>query len=159
MVEYYKKDPDYKVYFHVVGDFSGEQEKQDILPLIDNNNLNKYVILYGKQHGEKLDDIFDSCDMGIGSLGRHRSGITNIKTLKNREYAARGIPFIYSETDSDFDLQSYVLKEPADESSINIDELIAFYKNKKWNVDEIRDSIKHLSWNEQISKVVNMINL
>lgn len=67
--------------------------------------------------------------------------------------------FIYSETDSDFDLQSYVLKEPADESSINIDELIAFYKNKKWNVDEIRDSIKHLSWNEQISKVVNMINL
>ena len=159
MVEYYKKDPDYKVYFHVVGDFSGEREKQDILPLIDNNNLNKYVILYGKQHGEKLDDIFDSCDMGIGSLGRHRSGITNIKTLKNREYAARGIPFIYSETDSDFDLQSYVLKEPADESSINIDELITFYKNKKWNVDEIRDSIKHLSWNEQISKVVNMINL
>ncbi len=35
--------------------------------------------------------------MGIASLGRHRNGITRIKTLKNREYAARGIPFVYSE--------------------------------------------------------------
>ncbi|MEG2480028.1 MAG: hypothetical protein RSA50_07120, partial [Mucinivorans sp.] len=43
------------------------------------------------------DDLFEQADIAIGSLARHRSGITTIKTLKNREYAARGIPFIYSE--------------------------------------------------------------
>lgn len=50
--------------------------------------------------------------MGIASLGRHRNGITRIKTLKNREYAARGIPFVYSENDSDFDGMPYVMKAP-----------------------------------------------
>lgn len=64
--------------------------------------------------------MFNQCDFGIGSLGRHRSGIDKIKTLKNREYAARGIPFIYSETDEDFEQMPYVLKAPADESPIDI---------------------------------------
>mgnify|MGYP000644641746 CR=1 FL=1 len=42
--------------------------------------------------------MFEQADFAIGSLGRHRSGITHIKTLKNREYAARGLAFTYSET-------------------------------------------------------------
>ena len=67
-----------------------------------------------------LDQLFSKADMGIGSLGRHRSGITHIKTLKNREYAARGIPFVYSEIDADFDHCNYVLKVPANETPINI---------------------------------------
>ena len=81
------------------------------------------------RNGEELDEVFDECDFGIGSLGRHRVGIDDIKTLKNREYAARGIPFVYSETDTDFDRQSYVLKVPADESFIKIEDIIRFYQN------------------------------
>ena len=38
-----------------------------------------------------------------------RQGIYNIKTLKNREYAARGFGFVYSETDDDFDRMPYTL--------------------------------------------------
>lgn len=34
------------------------------------------------------------------------SRASGFKTLKNREYASRGIPFIYSECDSDFDHHS-----------------------------------------------------
>jgi hypothetical protein len=67
-----------------------------------------------------LDELFEQADMGIGSLARHRSGITHIKTLKNREYAARGLPFIYSEMDSDFEGKPYILKAKADESPIEI---------------------------------------
>ena len=66
------------------------------------------------RHGEELDELFEQADMGIGSLARHRSGITHIKTLKNREYAARGLPFIYSEMDSDFEGKPYILKAKAD---------------------------------------------
>ena len=75
---------------------------------------------FSTEHYTALHNLFDRCDMGIGSLGRHRSGIQHIKTLKNREYAARGIPFIYSETDTDFENRPYILKVPANEAPVNI---------------------------------------
>lgn len=157
--EYYNTNPQYKIYFHLVGEFSSEREEKEILPLIQNKLIAQYIILHGKQHGEELDKLFDLADMGIGSLARHRSGITNIKTLKNREYAARGIPFIYSEIDSDFDDMPYVLKIPADESPIDINKLICFYRRKKWEPTSIRESIKNLSWKEQMKNVLKHLDL
>ena len=95
--------------------------------------------------------------MAIGSLARHRSGITNIKTLKNREYAARGLSFIYSEQDSDFEDKPYILKVPADESPIDIRLIIEFYQKRKMSPLEIRNSIQSLSWVEQMKKVITII--
>ena len=80
-----------------------------------------------------------------------------IKTLKNREYAARGIPFIYSETDSDFDHKPYVLKAPADETPIDIQEIVKFYKHLSFSPQKIRDSIKDLSWENQMRIVINSV--
>ena len=117
LADYYTKPHELKVYFHIVGYFFSTVEKEEISNIISDNHLEPYIILHGKKHGENLDEIFDKCDFGIGSLGRHRVGIDNIKTLKNREYAARGIPFVYSETDTDFDKQPYVLKVTADGNS------------------------------------------
>ena len=71
--------------------------------MIDAYSLAEYAEVIGPRSGAALDAEFEWCDMGIASLGRHRNGITGIKTLKNREYTARGIPFVYSERDSDFD--------------------------------------------------------
>jgi hypothetical protein len=119
--------------------------------------MEDYVILYGKKHGEELDAIFNRCDFGIGSLGRHRVGIQQIKTLKNREYAARGIPFIYSETDSDFNNKPYVLKAPADESAIHIQSIIDFYNNMTMSSQDIRDSIQDLSWKCQMERVIKEV--
>lgn len=116
--------------------------------------MENYVILYGKKHGEELDKIFDKCDFGIGSLGRHRVGIKHIKTLKNREYAARGIAFTYSETDSDFDDMPYVLKMPADETPVNISKIISFYQELTLTPYEIRNSISNLSWKHQMELVL-----
>ena len=96
--------------------------------------------------------------VAIGSLGRHRSGITTIKTLKNREYASRGIPFIYSENDEDFDNQSYILKAPADESPINIDAIISFLDNNNFQPEDIRKTVEHLSWKRQMEIVVNHLS-
>lgn len=93
----------------------------------------------------------------IGSLGRHRSGITYIKTLKNREYAARGLAFTYSETDEDFDHMPYVWKVPPDESPVNVQELIDFRKTMKMTPVEIRESVRPLSWKAQMQKVIDAI--
>lgn len=142
------------IYFHLVGPFSGKQEEKEILTPIATHHLEKYVLLYGPLYGEELNELFNMAAIGIGSLGRHRSNITYIKTLKNREYAARGIPFVYAETDDDFESMPYILKVPADDSPIDINSLIRFYENRKWTPEEIRKSVAPLSWVQQMSLVL-----
>jgi hypothetical protein len=157
LADYYSSPKELKVYFHIVVYFFSSVEKEEITHTISDNHLEPYIILHGKKHGEELDEIFDKCDFGIGSLGRHRVGIDDIKTLKNREYAARGIPFVYSETDSDFDKQPYVLKMPADESAINIETIISFYHHMPITAKQIRESIEHLSWKNQMRRVLEEV--
>lgn len=157
LAEYYSHSHSMNIVFHVVGYFFFENDKTLFNEIIKKNHLESHVILHGKKHGEELDHLFNQCDFGIGSLGRHRVGIQKIKTLKNREYAARGIPFVYSETDSDFDQKPYVLKVPADESPINIHDIIEFYQHISMSPREIRDSIKDLSWENQMKTVVENV--
>ena len=159
LAQYYSQPHDYIVRFHVVGYFFSAEGKADFKKTISDNHMEEYVILYGKKHGEELDSIFNQCDFGVGSLGRHRVGIQRIKTLKNREYAARGIPFIYSETDSDFDDKPYVLKAPADESAIDIHSIIDFYKKMTMSPQAIRDSIQNLSWKCQMEQVIKEVGI
>lgn len=159
LANYYDSHPNYKIFFHIVGNFFGQRERNDILPIIKQYKLENYVILHGAKHGEELDQLFDRADMAIGSLARHRSGITHIKTLKNREYAARGLSFIYSEIDSDFEDKPYILKVPADETAIDINSVIYFYRKQPFSSLEIRKSILSLSWETQMNKIINSIKI
>lgn len=145
------------VYFHVVGGVHPSQMTNCFQPIIEKYHLQDKIIFHGQLFGDELTNVFNQCQFAIGSLGRHRSGITVIKTLKNREYATRGIPFIYSETDSDFDRQSYVLKAPADESPINIQGIINFLDTFTMQPTEIRRTVEHLSWRIQMYRVVDAV--
>jgi hypothetical protein len=131
----------------------------DFRPIIERYGLEERVIFHGQLFGSQLDDVFNQCQFAIGSLGRHRSGITVIKTLKNREYATRGIPFIYSEQDSDFDHQPYVLKAPADESPLDIRRIIDFLGGFTMQPQQIRKSVEHLSWKIQMRRVVEAVGV
>ena len=157
LADYYSKPQKYIVRFHVVGKFFSKEGETEFKKIIADHHIERHVILYGYKHGSDLDTIFDFCDFGVGSLGRHRVGIDRIKTLKNREYAARGIPFIYSETDSDFDDKPYVLKVPADDSPIDIYRIIDFYRQSTFSPQQIRNSIEDLSWKNQMMKVIKTI--
>lgn len=156
---YYRSNPTTKVYFHLVGHLGGPREEMEIYNAIKQGNLNAYVFLHGAMWGDDLDDIFNQCDFAIGSLGRHRSGITHIKTLKNREYAARGIPFIYSEIDEDFEGKPYILKALADDSPIDIGRIIAYCRSAQLSPQEIRQDITSLSWSYQMQKVIDSLNI
>ena len=126
LVDYYnERVSDLKVFFHIVGEFSGEREKNDIVPLVEKHHLENYVILHGLLYGNELDQLFDQCDLGIGSLGRHRSNIEYIKTLKNREYAARGIP-LFIQRLMKTSKKSLYSENTADESPVDIKRLIDF---------------------------------
>lgn len=145
------------VFFHVVGGVHPYRMSTDFEPIIKKYGLQDKIIFHGQLFGDELTKVFNQCQFAIGSLGRHRSGITVIKTLKNREYATRGIPFIYSEQDSDFDNQPYILKAPADESPIDIQQIIDFVAHFSMKPDEIRKTVEHLTWKIQMQKVVDAV--
>lgn len=151
-----------KVYFHIVGDvWPAEMYGSKLAPGFDTYikkyAIGDYVVFHGKLFGKELDEVFDKCSFAVGSLGRHRSGITCIKTLKNREYASRGIPFIYSENDPDFDHQPYVIRAPADESPIDIQAVLKFLSSFAMMPQEIRSTVEHLSWKYQMQVVVDSL--
>jgi hypothetical protein len=125
--------------------------------LIKKYGLEDKVIFHDQLFGDALNAVFAKSNFAVGSLARHRNGISDIKTLKNREYASRGLPFVYSENDSDFDHQPYVLKVPADESPIDISRIVAFEEQLTMTPQEIRQTVKHLSWKVQMQHVVENI--
>ena len=134
--EYYKNTPNpCDIYFHIVGGV-WKSEMYDSIhasgfsELMDKYGIRNRVIFHDQLFGEELNKVFDQCSFAIGSLARHRSGITYIKTLKNREYATRGIPFIYSETDSDFEDKPYIVKALPDESPIDVQQIVDFIELK-----------------------------
>lgn len=159
--EYYRhtKTPR-QVYFHIVGgvapnEMEGSMHAPGFSELIDRYGIRDRVIFHGQLFGSELDTVFNQSCFAIGSLARHRSGITVIKTLKNREYATRGIPFIYSEQDSDFDHQPYVLKAQPNETPVDIQEIIDFADSHQFTPQTIRSTVEHLTWKIQMRKVID----
>ena len=157
--EYYKA-PEKNVYFHIVGGvWQSEMYDDEHAPgfheLIEKYGIHDKVIFHDQLFGDELNAVFAQCSFAVGSLARHRSGISDIKTLKNREYASRGLPFVYSENDSDFDHQPYVLKVPADESPVDVARIVDFERQLSMTPAEIRQTVEHLSWREQMQRVVD----
>ena len=165
--EYYKaksdlSSPSKDVYFHIVGgvwksEMYDDEHAPGFSELIKKYGIEDKVIFHDQLFGDALNAVFAKSNFAVGSLARHRNGISDIKTLKNREYASRGLPFVYSENDSDFDHQPYVLKVPADESPIDISRIVAFEEQLTMTPQEIRQTVKHLSWKVQMQHVVESI--
>lgn len=153
---YYELDKPFKnkIYIHLVGGGSDKYISK-LKELVLDLQLNDYVKFYGYMSGDDLDKLFNISDFALGSLGRHRSGVYYLKSLKNREYAARGIRFIYSEIDLDFEGQPYVLKATADESPVDFEQIV----NMKWYDPEyIRNSVENkLSWKLQMNVVLDSL--
>ena len=159
--EYYKNTGNPRqVYFHIVGgvwksEMYDSMHAPGFAELMDKYGIRDKVIFHDQLFGEELNQVFNQCCFAIGSLARHRSGITTIKTLKNREYATRGIPFIYSEQDSDFDYQPYILKALPDETPINIQQILDYVDIHHFVPSEIRKTVEHLSWKVQMKRVID----
>lgn len=128
--------------------------------LVDKLNLNDFVKFYGKKTGSDLDAIYDSCDIGVGSLGMHRIGLSRGSTLKLREYCAKGIPFIYAYDDFDFDNCSFALKISNSEKVISIEDIINFHNSNDYMslVNEMRNfAEKNLTWSNKMKPVTSLL--
>ena len=147
------RDCEIKVHLFVVGG-GDDNEIRFLRGLVSKYGLYDFVTFTGPLTGKDLDNVFSKCHVAIGCLGCHRKNIKEVKSLKNVEYAMRGIPFVYSETNYDFDGKSYVYKAPNDDSAINIQNIIDFVKEMKCSPEEIRESVKNFTWEIQLRKIV-----
>lgn len=148
-----------KVCLHVVGEGS---ELKRLKEMVASEGLEKFVFFYGTLKGKKLDDLFDKMHLGVGSLGCHRINIYSASILKSREYCARALPFFISVRLSDFPADfKYVKYVSADESPINIDEIIAFAHSVYMSTDmqeEMRSWAEdNLSWERKMFPVIQRI--
>lgn len=158
--EYFSGNSKRDIRFNIVGgvgpsEMHDSQHAPGFAEIIEHYGIADKVVFHGQLFGDALTEVFNHTDLCIGSLARHRSGVQSIKTLKNREYAARGLAFVYSESDSDFDNKPYVLRVPADETPICIQDLLNFLDRLTIKPEEIRQSISNLSWREQMRRVVD----
>lgn len=151
-----------QIYFHIVGDGDA---KQDLEQLTRHLHLEKNVIFHGAQYGDALDKLYDMADIGVGTLGIHRRYANQrVSSLKTKEYTAKGIPFISTESDDAFtrgacDFQFII---PQTDSTINLldmikwyDNLVQVYAGEERLRDHIRQyALKYLTWSEQIKKIL-----
>ena len=118
--------------------------------------MSNYIIFHGRRSGKELDTIFNKADIAVGSLACHRISIKNVKSLKNREYCARGLPFFYSESDVDFEDKDFIFKVPGNDTPIDIEEIVKFVDKHKFDPMTIRNyAIENLTWDKQFEKVLN----
>jgi hypothetical protein len=156
---YYNANPSKKkVFFDIIGDSTGDESIR-YKESVQKYDLGDYVTFYGRRSGKELDDLFNRANIGVGCLGCHRKGMDYSKSLKNREYCARGIPFFYSEIDEEFEGRDFILKVAANDDPIDIDEIVNFAINTKIAPVAIkRYAIENLTWEKQFEKVLLNIN-
>lgn len=153
MVDYYKKgECKYNIEFYIVGPSNDIRKRLEKYvssePLIRNK-----VFFLGEKKSDELRDIYLNMDCGVGSLGRHRSGIYELNSLKNKEYCCFGLPFVYSENDKDFDGESFAFKVSPDENNLNIEDLCIQLVNLNLNRSEISKFAYNFTWDIQMKKI------
>lgn len=159
---YYKDKPDIKVFFHMVGP-EGDGTLKEYIRKINEYKLNQYVISEGPKYGHELNQYFDMADVAFATLGTHRKNISRISSLKVGEYMARGIPFLYELSECQVDeTWDFCMSVPADDSPIDIHQLIAFSKkaNSIENLPEVMRGIavREFSWETQMQRMIDFFD-
>ena len=156
----YKGNVDVRL--HIAGDGS---EVPNLKRLVADLKLENSVIFHGFNTGKGLDEFFDMCHIAVGSLAIHRAGSGS--PLKSKEYCARGIPFVDSVNDEDFDgTFPFRLKLDSNEDPIDIEKMILFAestlsdtyhaeKMRRYAQDRLDWSIKMKRLKDFFEEIVN----
>ncbi|MBQ6719169.1 MAG: glycosyltransferase [Oscillospiraceae bacterium] len=139
LAEYYRHNGTRKIVLDMVG---GGDELAEYRKLTELLNLQEHVVFWGPKHGEKLKQVFDQADIGLGSFGFYKIGLTVASSLKLREYLARGLPVIGGSRQDLFTEETfpYYLEFPNDASNLDMERIIAFY-NQVYRNDETYEEV------------------
>ncbi len=112
---------------------------------------------------EELKEDYNKVHIGIGTLAMHRINMMDNYSLKHREYAAFGLPFIMSKGDDYFENSPFVFVVERDEEPIDLQQVVDFYRLLQKNYPDyptdFRNSMENkISWNAQMKNVFAVIN-
>jgi len=124
--------------------------------LVIEQKLNDYVSFEGAVRHEHLEKYFSNTDIGVGTLGGHRKDLEQLSSIKHRTFGIAGIPFFLSTEDADFpeDL-NFVLYFPPDETPIEVEKIIEFYKKTtKEKMNIIEYTKENCGWEKKLDYVL-----
>lgn len=153
--KYGKLEHEKDIEFNIVGEGAESNRLKEIVS--KSEYLSKIINFQGFKTGKELDSIYDRTHIGVGSLARHRSGLHVMRTLKNREYVAKGLTLIYSEDDPDLREVPFVYHITPDEELIDIEKIIKWHEQVELSPKEIREYANQFSWDIQMKKVIEEI--
>lgn len=159
LFNYYKSGGNYDFRFIMVG-IGPETEKYHSLTL--EYGLQSRVDFCGMLEGEELNKQYAMADIAVSSLGLYKTGIQDVTPIKGAEYCARGIPFICGYHDMRFpDKVDYIMNVPNNQEPINMNEVIAFYKNITAQDNfqrKMREyALKHFTWESIMEPIVEVL--
>lgn len=120
--------------------------------------LENEVVFLDSMDRKELAKQYQEVHIGVGTLALHRVGLMDNYSLKHREYAAFGLPFIMSKGDDVFEQSPFVMTVERDEEPINIQALVEFYKGiyemKSEYTSAFRASMANrITWDAQLKDV------
>jgi glycosyltransferase involved in cell wall biosynthesis len=127
MHNYYAKNkkPQYDFRFTLVG--GDAKEMPEFRKMVETLGLADRVEMPGFKTGNDLQVFYNRADVGISTLGCFRRGITRCSSLKAREYAAVGLPFLYAYDDDSLPGDvAWALRVPNDETPVDMERLAQF---------------------------------
>jgi glycosyltransferase involved in cell wall biosynthesis len=152
IAEYEHKDI---ISFYIVGDT--EPEYSRLKKLVHDKGVENQVHFLGRMEDDEINKLLEEVNVCVDALGRHRSGNNNNSSIKSKEYAAMGIPFIKSHVDDAFDNEFFIYQVNADESDINISEIILWYKKLPTDFasKERNFAIDNFSWTKILKNALD----
>lgn len=140
----------------IVGDGECRSSWENLSAELDCGSCIDFV---GFQTGPALSSLFDQAHVAISSLGLFRLGLDMASVLKSREYAARGLPFIATGADIDFDPPpNFIFKVKNTGEPINIEAVIEWYsnigKNRQLSAEIRQYAVENLDFSKKISKLL-----
>lgn len=140
--QYYSNGGSRDIILHLVGQGAASTGYHE---LIEKYGLEIRIIEHGKMHGEALDAMYDLADIGVGSLGIHRTEVKKTNTLKIMEYMAKGIPVICEHSECGIPMGNpYRMTVSDDDSPIDVFEVVRFYDSiyGRGNIEKIVTDIR-----------------
>lgn len=88
------------VELHLLGEVQAHADR-DVISRLTRERTNVRVITHGVLDGVRCDRVLSEVNLGISTLALHRKCMRQACPLKSREYAARGLPFVFAYEDDD----------------------------------------------------------
>lgn len=159
---YAKNNSQVKVFFRLISN-PLSKNLAELRALAKDSGVEELVSFESPKTRKELAEVYKQVHLGMGTLALHRVGLTDNYSLKHREYAAFGLPFIMSKGDFHFEHSPFVLVEERNEEPLDIQRIVDFYTSLRNRYPdyprEFRKSVEHLiTWEAQMKEVFDVIN-